>query len=159
MNVKELIISVGISPLTEESWRRYRENGTAEITPDFRKGIVRLLSEIRDIEPIKTGWTIAARTYEPDGLDVFVLDSEGQDYSLLFVKLAEVLGYEVPEELAENIGQARLAAAILYGMTWFAASSEENDKAAEQFAEDCKDVDERTYSSFSEIPKNLLIIY
>ena len=155
MNVKELIIGAGLTPLTEESWRRFRENGTAEITPDFRRGVTRLLSDIRDIEPVKTGWTIAAKTYEPDGLDVFVFDSEGQDYSLLFVKWAEVLGYEVPVELAENIGQARLAAAILYGMTWFAASSEENDKAAEQFAEDSKDVDERTYSSFSEILEDI----
>ncbi len=132
-----------------------KKNETAEITPDFRSGVVRLLSVIRDIEPVKTGWTIAAKTYEPDGLDVFVLDNEGQDYSLLFVKWAEVLGYEVPEELAENIGQARLAAAILYGMTWFAVSSEENDKAAEQFAEDCKDVDEPTYSSFSEMQEDI----
>ncbi len=132
MNVKDMIRSVPLVNLTTESWEYYRTVENAEITPDFYNAIENLIHNIGEIEPQETGNTIAAKYYDENGLDVFAVDESGQDFSLMFLHWKEVLGYIVPDELAEKIGKSRLAAAILYEMTWLGSSNEENEDAIEK---------------------------
>lgn len=136
MNVKDLIKSISLGKLATESWKYYRTAENAEITPDFHNAIENLIHNIGEIEPQKTGNTIAAKYYDENGLDVFVVDETGQDFSLMFLHWNEVLGYIVPDELAEKIGKSRLAAAILYEMTWLGSSNEENEDAIEKVIDD-----------------------
>ena len=139
MNVKELILSVPLDLLAEQSWPLYQfEEGKVD-RESFRQSIGRICDNIRTVEPVGSGNAIAVTTYDPDGFDVYGVEPSGKDFSLLFVKWAEVLGYDVPEKLIEESGSDRLAAEILYEMTWFASTDEENNKEIGKFEEEIKE--------------------
>jgi len=138
MNAKEFILSIPLPALTEEFMVYYVDEEKKPSVLEVSGALERLCREIDGIEPLLTKDSVAAKAYEPDGLDVFGLDENGTDHSLLFMKWAEVLGYTVPEELAVSIGSARLAAGLLYEMTWFGSTDEENNRAVEEFEEEIK---------------------
>lgn len=136
MNAKELILKADIDELVNWIWQHDKRKGY--VTPVFRQALNKLIQDISKIEPIKTDNSIAAKEFEDHHLDVFAVEPDGQDFSLLFVKWGEVLGYSVPDELIAKLGIIKLAAGLLYELTWFGSTDEENNKAIAEFDEECK---------------------
>ncbi len=126
MKVMELIRNVPLEQLTIENWNYYRPDENAEITPDFRKAILRLVLNTREVVFVEKCNVIDVNYSEDNVFDVFAVDKAGNVFSFMFLHWNEVLGYTVPPELIKEIGNARLAAAILYEMMWLCSSNEEN---------------------------------
>lgn len=136
MNAKELILKADIDELVDWIWQHDKRKGA--VTPEFRQALNKLILDISKIEPIKNDNSIAAKEFDDHHLDVFAVEPAGQDFSLLFVKWEEVLGYSVPDELIAKLGIIKLAAGLLYELTWFGSTDEENNKAIAEFEEDCR---------------------
>ena len=84
MNAKELILKADIDELVDWIWQHDKRKGS--VTPEFRQDLNKLIQDLSKIEPIKTDNSIAAKEFEDHHLDVFAVEPDGQDFSLLFVK-------------------------------------------------------------------------
>ena len=141
MNAKWLIICTGLDALTKESWRYYRPDENAEIPKEFKKAMYKLYHEICNITTVESEYMIEVKETEPGHIDVYADDCNGNDFSLHFIKWEEVLGYEVFEYTISKVGRTRLAAALLYEITWFGFTDYDNNKAIKEFNEELKRIE------------------
>lgn len=84
------------------------------------------LDDIEKIIPSDTNDKLVIRRIEEDdSLDTFFIDSNGYDYSLMFVRWNDVLGLHIDENTLKIFDIPLIASCVLWEMTWFGYSEDD----------------------------------
>ena len=84
-------------------------------------------------EPVLSQGVICSRPGDDDTFDVFVKEpDDDEEYSLLFIKWEEILGYSADEESIALCGRLNYAVWVIWEMTWFGFRKIDNNDVIEE---------------------------
>jgi hypothetical protein len=79
-----------------------------------------LLNDIEKRIPEDINGKLVIRKIEGDGsLDTFWIDSNGRDYSLMFMRWDDLLGLHIDEDTLRIFDISLIASCVLWELTWF----------------------------------------
>ena len=131
MNIKEFLLTLDIKELYDELCRVF-ENSSQIVTAG-RTQFYRFIKEIETIEPVLSQGVICSRPSDEDTFDVFLKEpGDDEEYSLLFIKWEDILGYTADEESIALCGRLNYAAWVIWEMTWFGFRKIDNNNAIEK---------------------------
>ena len=106
MNIKEFLLTFDIKELYDELCKVF-ENSYQIVTAG-RTQFYRFIKEIEATEPVLSQGVICSRPGDDDTFDVFVKEpDDDEEYSLLFIKWEEILGYSADEESIALCGRLK----------------------------------------------------
>lgn len=79
----------------------------------------------RRIPDYTDGKLVIQKIEEDDSLDTFFIDSNGRDYSLMFVRWNDVLGLHIDEDTLKTFDISLIASCVLFEMTWCGYSEDD----------------------------------
>ncbi len=143
MNIREYLLTFDIIELYDELFKVF-ENCGQTVTAG-RTQFYRFIKEIKATKPILSQGVICTRPCDDDTYDVFVKEpGDDENYSLLFIKWEEILGYSADEESIALCGRLNYAVWVLWEMTWFGFTNKENEAAISDIENDTEDTEDIT---------------
>ena len=131
MNIKEFLLTLDIKELYDELCRVF-EN-CCQIVTAGRTQFYRFIKEIETIEPVLSQGVICSRPSDEDTFDVFLKEpGDDEEYSLLFIKWEDILGYIADEESIALCGRLNYAVWVIWEMTWFGFRKIDNNDFIEE---------------------------
>ena len=131
MNIKEFLLTFDISELYGELCKVFENS--CQIVTAGRTQFYRFIKEIEATEPVLSQGVICSRPGDDDTLNVFVKEpDDDEEYSLLFIKWEEILGYTADEESIKLCGRLNYAVWVIWEMTWFGFRKIENNDVIEE---------------------------
>ena len=131
MRIREFLLTFDIAELYDELCRVF-ENSYQIVTAG-RTQFYRFIKVIEATEPVPSRGVICSRPGDEDTLDVFVKDpGDDEEYSLLFIKWEDILGYTADEESIALCGRLNYAAWVIWEMTWFGFRKIDNNDVIEE---------------------------
>ena len=103
---------------------------TYVVVTAVRTEFYKFIKNIEETEPVLSEGVIKARPVSEEGdLDVFLKEPNDEaEYSLLYIKRAEILGYAVDEESIALCGRLNYAVHLVWEMTWFGFRNEDAEE-------------------------------
>ena len=131
MNIKEFLLTLDIKELYDELCKVF-ENSYQIVTAG-RTQFYRFIKEIEAAEPVPSRGVSRSRPCDEDTLDVFIKEpDDDEEYSLLFIKWEDILGYTADEESIALCGRLNYAAWVIWEMTWFGFRKPGNNDVIEK---------------------------
>ena len=143
MNIKELLLSLD----KDELFRCYLdtfENGYSSET-SYQVRFDDFIKDIKATEPVLSQSMVCVQPCSDGNYDTFIRQpGDDEKYSLLYIKWEEILGYMADEESISLCGKLNYAVCVIYEMTWFGFTNEENEQAIKDNENDIGDTEEIT---------------
>lgn len=138
MIVKDCICFSDKEILFTELSNRFQKQNCVE-----RKTFYSLLDDIEKRIPEDINGKLVIRKIEEDGsLDTFWIDSDGHDYSLMFMRWDDLLGLHIDEDTLKIFNIPLIASCALWEMTWFGYNEDDMIRYEEEsFNSDLKDAE------------------
>ena len=116
-------------------------NNRFDETVDYN-AFSKLLNDCLELKPVDTNQFLQIK----EDNDTFLIDSSGNDFSMLFVPRKEIFGLYVEDSLIEQFGFECICSNVLYEITWFGI----NEKDMEAYKKETFDALDNvsSYSSF-----------
>lgn len=117
MTVKDCILSADRDSLFIE-FRNLFEH-TDSVSKDIFNEI---LTDIDSRVPNHIDYTLIMKEFEDKdsiSYDTYMIDSDGNDFSLMFVRWNDLIGLTIDFETLQKFDVSLIAANVLYEMTWF----------------------------------------
>ena len=131
MKIGEFLLTFDIAELYNELCKVFEKS--SEIVTAGRTQFYRFIKVIEATEPVLSQGVICARPGDDDTFDVFVKEpDDDEEYSLLFIKWEEILGYSADEESIALCGRLNYAVWVIWEMTWFGFRKIENNNVIEE---------------------------
>ena len=131
MKIGEFLLTFDIAELYNELCKVFEKS--SEIVTAGRTQFYRFIKVIEATEPVLSQGVICARPGDDDTFDVFVKEpDDDEEYSLLFIKWEEILGYSADEESIALCGRLNYAVWVIWEMTWFGFRKIENNDFIEE---------------------------
>ena len=131
MNIKEFLLTFEIRELYDGICNVFDKS--SKIITSGRTQFYRFIKEIEATEPVLSQGVICSRPGDDDTFDVFVKEpDDDEEYSLLFIKWEEILGYSADEESIALCGRLNYAAWVIWEMTWFGFRKIDNNDVIEE---------------------------
>ena len=131
MNIKEFLLTFDIKELYDELCKVFES--CYQIVTAGRTQFYRFIKEIEATEPVLSQGVICSRPGDDDTFDVFVKEpDDDEEYSLLFIKWEEILGYSADEESIALCGRLNYAVWVIWETTWFGFRKIDNNDVIEE---------------------------
>ena len=99
-------------------------------TPAEKAAFRMLLDSISTVIPEETDCCLGAKPISGQIPDIYMTDSQNQEYGLLLTDWGKILGLHVNDQIMTSFLMEYLMAAVLYEMTWFGMTADENSEIA-----------------------------